>query len=387
MKTTKTNGSQVDLLSVQEESLVSTTCATHHKFEALECSQCLEEHTFVSLKETPFDEKLELELLEVCVDLDTQGKPKKGAESESIPYYWLFLALVAHTGWGIYPVLARYLQTVKLIPSFSLLVAANVCVSVMSAAIVVKRKKCMIILKFSILPLLIFVTIIRTTTNLVSPKFTLAIYAQLMTLFTPFVVALLNTLFFKEPLPPFTIPSIIFSSIGSFMMFLSRVFPFQLSISAMDWIGIGLAFGSAVTLAIYMMLISSMKSIMNQNSVKGEELLFFLTFPVVLCSLLLSLMIMEDWRPWLRLDVFGWFTFGTLALFCVMIGNLLQIGAITKLGAPLVSTLLPFRLISSMVFSAVVLGEQLANAFQLLGALVVCISITLFLWKQNQTKK
>ena len=127
----------------------------------------------------------------------------------------MFLALISHTGWGIYPVLARYLQTVSQLPSMSLLITGNGLVSIVTLVIVIKRGRRRAILNIKALPIMIFVTVIRATTNLVSPKFTLAIYVQLMTLMAPFLVAIFNTLFLKEELPPRTVPAMLSAFVGA----------------------------------------------------------------------------------------------------------------------------------------------------------------------------
>lgn len=43
-------------------------------------------------------------------------------------------------------------------------------------------------------------------TNLLSPRFTIAVYVAAVTLMAPFIVAVLNTVLLKEKLPRFTIP-------------------------------------------------------------------------------------------------------------------------------------------------------------------------------------
>jgi hypothetical protein len=57
--------------------------------------------------------------------------PVKREKPPSFPYHWMLLALLSHTGkllcyfinegWGVYPVLARYLQHVGGLPPLSLL--------------------------------------------------------------------------------------------------------------------------------------------------------------------------------------------------------------------------------------------------------------------------
>ena len=59
--------------------------------------------------------------------------------------------------------------------------------SVIAFIIVVKKGRFLSIIRLKILPALILVTIVRATTNLISTKFTLAIYVQLVTLMSPFV--------------------------------------------------------------------------------------------------------------------------------------------------------------------------------------------------------
>ena len=41
---------------------------------------------------------------------------------------WVSIALGAHAAWGLYPVLARYLQTESLLPTFSILALGNLFV-------------------------------------------------------------------------------------------------------------------------------------------------------------------------------------------------------------------------------------------------------------------
>ena len=49
------------------------------------------------------------------------SRPAEKRDSADNAWPWIFAALAAHTGWGAYPVFGRYLQTVTLLPSMSLL--------------------------------------------------------------------------------------------------------------------------------------------------------------------------------------------------------------------------------------------------------------------------
>lgn len=48
-----------------------------------------------------------------------------------------------------------------------------------------------------------------------------------MTIMAPLIVAVLNSIFLKEALPPFTIAAIFFCTLGSLLMLLSSIVPFH----------------------------------------------------------------------------------------------------------------------------------------------------------------
>jgi drug/metabolite transporter (DMT)-like permease len=52
------------------------------------------------------------------------------------------------------------------------------------------------------------------------------------------------------------------------------------------------------------------------------------------------------------------------------------------LGAPLVSSVMAWRLIATLALAAILLGERLDSWWQALGAVVVLITITGYLWRQ-----
>jgi type VI protein secretion system component VasK len=52
------------------------------------------------------------------------------------------------------------------------------------------------------------------------------------------------------------------------------------------------------------------------------------------------------------------------------------------LGAPLVSSVMAWRLIATLALAAILLGERLDSWWQALGAVMVMITITGYLWRQ-----
>ncbi|NTW03117.1 MAG: EamA family transporter, partial [Oscillochloris sp.] len=117
----------------------------------------------------------------------------------------MLLALMAHTGWGAYPVMARYLQTVSLIPSMALLSLANLIAITIYTPFVLRHLNIRH-LRSRALWALAFIVVLRAITNLLAARYTHAIYVQLITLMTPLLVAVLSAGLFRQKLPPYPLP-------------------------------------------------------------------------------------------------------------------------------------------------------------------------------------
>ena len=113
---------------------------------------------------------------------------------------WLMVALVAQMGWGAYPVMLRYMQTVSNVPSMALLAAANFIVLIV-ASILFWRRVDKGLFRLPIVWLFGLMVVIRGISNLLATRYTLATYAQLIYLLTPFLVAILSRMFLHEKLP------------------------------------------------------------------------------------------------------------------------------------------------------------------------------------------
>jgi hypothetical protein len=48
------------------------------------------------------------------------------------------------------------------------------------------------------------------------------------------------------------------------------------------------------------------KKALVDNTIAGEELLFFLTAPLVISGMIFSFLMEEDWSPWTTMDSKGW---------------------------------------------------------------------------------
>lgn len=226
------------------------------------------------------------------------------------------------------------------------------------------------------------VTVMRSITNILSQRFTLAIYVQLVGLLTPFLVVMLNRLILQERPPRHTVTAIVLSTFGALLMMSQGLGAGGLAfaLSASDWLGIGLAFGSSLFLALYMILIRRTA----QLQIPGEAVLVFQTVLIQASALAISLSIGENWGQWLTLDRIGWAVFAAYMLLVVIGANGLQIASIRHLGAPLVSSLMGWRLVSTLAAGMLLLGEHLTSPWQALGMIIVLVTVTWYLSGQQR---
>lgn len=301
--------------------------------------------------------------------------------NSATPWLWYAAALAAHTGWGIYPVLGRYLQTVADLPSMSVLILGGIPMTLMLFLYVLPRYGWRI---YAVPMLWVFgaVTVMRSITNILSQRFTLAIYVQLVGLLTPFLVVLLNRLILQEKPPRHTLTAIVLSTSGALLMMSQGLGAngLALALTASDWLGIGLAFGSSLFLALYMILVRRTA----QHQIPGEAVLVFQTVLIQISALAISLSIGENWGQWLTLDRTGWAVFAAYVILVVIGANGLQIASIRHLGAPLVSSLMGWRLVSTLSAGMLLLGEHLTSPWQALGMVIVLATVTWYLNSQQR---
>ena len=312
-------------------------------------------------------------------NIRSMTRPVTPETSPQNAWPWIFAALAAHTAWGAYPVLARYLQTVSLLPSMSLL-AAGSAVALAALLIVVRPRLQLSILRSPLMWLFILVLITRATTNLLAARFTLAIYVQLITLMTPFLVVLLSATLLRDRIPPYTGRAILLASAGALLMMSGDLSETGLrpDLGPEDWLGIGLAFASSLTLALYMIIVR--RGV--RYNIPGKSMLLVQLAAILIFSFILSLALGEEWQRWLTLTPFDWLIFAAFSLGVLFGANMGQVGALRHLGAPMVSSLLAWRLVSALIFAALLLDERLTSPWQFLGALIVLITITWYLRRQ-----
>ena len=162
-----------------------------------------------------------------------------------IPWSWLAVALAAQTAWGIYPALGRYMQTVSDLPSMSVLVLGGIPMTLVLLFYVLPRYG-LHLYRGTTLWVFGLVVVLRSITNLLSQRFTLAVYVQLIGLLTPFLVVLLARLLLRERTPRYTGLALAFSLLGALLMLSDSLGAegLQLAVGPDDWLGLSLALAS-----------------------------------------------------------------------------------------------------------------------------------------------
>lgn len=300
--------------------------------------------------------------------------------SNNLSLGWALTALAAHTGWGAQPVLTRYLQNVSELPSMSLLAVSNLLAICVIARLFWPQLQ---LSHFRSRTLWLFAIIVafRGTTNLISTRFTLAIYVQVITLMTPFLVALLSLIILRETLPPYTGRAMTLASLGALLIIGGNLNLTNLAqtLTLSDSIGLGLAAFSSFCLAMYMILVRRT----GQNKTPAGAVLIVQLVTLITLSLFISLLIGEDWGRWTEIGLMDWLVFFGLTGGVYLGANLSQVTAIQHLGASLVGSILPWRLIIALALAALLVGEYLTTIWQIIGALVVLVTISWYLWQQR----
>ena len=312
---------------------------------------------------------------------------------------WLVLAVVAHMGWGLYAVFARYLQKQAAFPlgALQLLVMVNtVCLVFLIVFYTIPvriwnwyrecpmhqelheredwRARVRYMLVFSMLLAL------RASTNVYAARLIPAFWSQLVQMFTPMSVSFLSYLAFGKELPPRLIPTVMMTLIGSVMTVVGGSMDSEVtereSISGVQIIGgITSALVSTLALSCYMVLVQKTKNLLSQ-----EELLFntFITIIVVLfpTSLIAA---GWHWEAFTELAPKDWAMLFSFAILIYVGANSLAQLVIRHIGATLSVMFFGTRLISAVVGSYIILNEAINTVLEGAGLVLVGVTVTTYL--------
>jgi drug/metabolite transporter (DMT)-like permease len=296
---------------------------------------------------------------------------------------WIFLGLASHSAWGGYPVLSRYLQKVHHLGTMSMATMTNTLATILILLFMRKKIDLKTLTPKQIL-ILSFLVISRGVTMLYASRFTFATTVQLFSMLAPFVVAFLSLKFYKEPLPRHTLAALAVSLVGSIAMIFGATPQGVSNFSGNNHgLGILLSAVSGSLLAFYMIFVKD-----RGRTGSSSETMAFIQFTSLAvfmgCG---SFVVGEDWSPWLKIAPSGIVAYIAFTLGVLLFGTVMQNNSLKHLGAPMYSTLQAWRLLSTIFYSWIILGEGIETLWQAIGTVMVMATITLYTLSQNQSRR
>ena len=292
------------------------------------------------------------------------------------------LALVAHTGFGLYVVFVKCL--LAYLPPFRMLaVAFTVALPLMLLAIY-RTIKWREFGRWEMW-LLAGMALGRSITKLLGLQFTYAVYVQLIDMAVPLLTPIVAWLLLREEMPSGTVAAILATSIGSFLVVTGDPFHISLPNGLNDLIGIGFALASALLMTLS--VVYTRKLTTRQQSFGPEGLFVAQVLLVGATYWGLSAMSHESWEPFTQIEPWVWGVFAVFILVSLVAAGLTQIRSISRIKAALFSSLLSWRLAVAVLAAWVLLGERLSSVWQAAGVIVVIATITIYVRRQTSTAR
>jgi drug/metabolite transporter (DMT)-like permease len=295
---------------------------------------------------------------------------------------WLGAALLGHTAWGIYPVLARYLQIQAEIPGLTLLTIANgFAMIVMFVVVAVRGEFRQLTIRAGWLVALF--AMLRAVTNVLAARYAPAAHVTLIGLLTPLLVVIMGRLWFHDPAPPKTGIVLMLSLLGAVVMLSGDIQnpAFWQMGGDSSWVGIVLALVSSIMLALYMLSVRRTSG----YRISSEATFLLQLIAVVVTSIPLSYAIGERFDGLSSLMPVHWLWLIVFSV-CIVIGaNILQVYTLRTLGASLVTAVQAWRLPVSAIVAGFILGEWIETPTEYIGAALTALSVTWYLVTQRKS--
>lgn len=304
-------------------------------------------------------------------------------ERDDVAWRYIWLGIVGHLIWGSYPVFGK--RAVAEVPKFSLLLVASGASVLVAVGLITWRDKSSwqdtlrLLFTSPVLWMLAIFVIARSVTNILSIELTRATWVQLINILTPFPVAFLGAWFFDQPVPHYTYRALALSTAGAALMLVPDWSVLSAGFTSRDVLGLATAVFSTIALAAYFHLVrrSRIRQATDGLIVLQQSMALMVAYAV------LTLLTNEQWEAWYSLSAAGWVAALWVIGVVMIVGNLLQVVAVGGVSPARVTNFMALRLISAFVLAWTVLGERLVTPAQWLGAALVVITVTLYLWLQS----
>lgn len=294
------------------------------------------------------------------------------------------MGVTGHLIFGAYPVFAKL--AIAEVPKFSLLFFSTF-VTLLASLWVIRRTDARpwpeilgIIFRSKALWALVFFVIMRSVTNIVAIDMTRATWVQLIYLLTPFMVAILGALFFGEPAPRYTYRALMLSTFGAMLVLIADWSDVFAGFSPKDVGGLALAAFSMTMLATYFQMIRRSR----RRQASSGMILFQQSLALALTYLMLTLVAGEDWSRWGTASPSGLFYAIGFIFGIQVLGNIMQITAVGGANPALITSVMPLRLLVTITLGWFLLSERLTTPWQWLGAGIVLVTVSGYLWLQSR---
>ena len=297
---------------------------------------------------------------------------------------FIWLGVLAQMIWGAYPVTAK--RAMMEVPKFSLLFFATFATMLAGLVLIHYteerpwRQVFSLMFRTKALWGLAFFVIARSVSNLLAVSMTRATWVQLIYLMTPFMVAILGSLFFGTRTPRYTYRALLISTLGAAMVLIEDWSDILAGFTPKDGWGLLIATFSMTSLATYFLMIRRNR----QGNIGRGMILFQQSLVMTSTYLVLTLVTGEDWGRWATASPQGWLAAIAIITIIQIGGNTSQITAIGGASPALITSLMPLRLISALILGWLILGEQLHTVWQWSGALIVLVTVSVYLWLQSR---
>ncbi len=294
------------------------------------------------------------------------------------------MGVTGHLIFGAYPVFAK--RAIAEVPKFSLLFFSTF-VTLLAGLWLIRRKDARpwseilgVIFHSKTLWALVFFVIARSVTNIMAVDMTRATWIQLIYLLTPFMVAILGSLFFGEATPPYTYRALLLSSLGAVLVLIADWSDVFAGFTPRDAWGLALAAFSMLMLATYFQMIRRS----SRKQASSGMILFQQSLALATTYLILTLVTGEDWGQWQTASPSGLFYAISFIFGIQVLGNIMQVSAVGGANPALITSVMPLRLIVTIALGWFLLNERLTTPWQWLGAGVVLVTISGYLWLQSR---
>jgi len=125
----------------------------------------------------------------------------------------------------------------------------------------------------------------------------------------------------------------------------------------------------------------------NAFRMSGTNLNFYHTLMLGICALILSVLVGEDWTPYLRMSHYGWFSLFVYVVLGYAVCDLIFMIGTVMAGSMSSAALMPSTIITTAVMGWLVLDEKLNNLWQIIGIVAVIVGTTLFIVFRSKLKK